>query len=291
MKIEVGKTAGFCYGVKRAVESTKQDLYMTKNPLYCLGELVHNKQVIENLEENGLQCIDSIEEAKGTTIIRAHGVEKQVYERAKEKGIEIKDYTCPNVLKIHEIVQPHSENNYYIFLTGSKDHPENIGTISCCGNHFSVIEKKEDVKKEIEKAKKSRCTKWLLISQTTFHLSKFQEIEKLIKEQLKDKYELVVKNTICRATEIRQKETEGIANKVDKMIIIGGKNSSNTQKLFDIAKKICENTVCIETKEELSHSIYDDTDYIGIMAGASTPQESIDEVVHCLNSISKSILV
>jgi len=143
MEIIIGKSAGFCYGVKRAVESSLEDSESTKQPLFCLGELVHNKQVVQELKNKGITFIENIKETKGTTIIRAHGVPNTVYEYCKENNIDIKDYTCPNVLKIHKIAEEYTKKGYYIFLLGSKNHPENIGTISFCGENYSVIEKEE----------------------------------------------------------------------------------------------------------------------------------------------------
>ena len=146
-----------------------------------------------------------------------------------------------------KIADEYSKNGYFIFLCGSKKHPENIGTISHCGKNYYVIEKEEDVFKAMEGFENSKLQKLLLISQTTYSLEKFCAIEEIIKNQLEKNTEIVIKNTICRATELRQKETEEISRRVDYMIIIGGVNSSNTKKLFDIAKNNCKNCICIET--------------------------------------------
>lgn len=280
MEIIVGKTAGFCYGVKRAVEGAEKEIEEAKEPIFCLGEIVHNSQVIENLKCKGLIFTDNIEENKGKTIIRAHGVTKEIYDIAKNKGIELKDYTCPKVLKIHKIAEEYSDKGYYIFLCGSKKHPENIGTLSYCGNNVFMIEKEEDTIKALEQFEKSKVSKLLLISQTTYSLKKFYIIEKIIKNELKKDIELVVKNTICKATELRQKETEEISKKVDFMIIIGGANSSNTKKLYDIAKTNCKNCVCVESLKQLELEEVEKYEKIGVMAGASTPQESIEEIIN-----------
>ena len=283
MEIIVGKTAGFCYGVKRAVDGATE-LVKNDTNIYCLGELVHNKEVIKELTEQGMKIINNINEAKGTTIIRAHGVEKAIYDIAKEKNIKLEDFTCPNVAKIHEIAQEYANNNYYIFLFGSKEHPENIGTISFCGKDYSIINKSEDIEKAIEKLKKSNKKDLLIISQTTYSLEDFNKFIKIIEEQLKENYNITIKNTICRATELRQKETEEISKQVDLMIIIGGKNSSNTQKLFNIAREYCKNAISIESVKELNIENIQEYKKIGIMAGASTPQKSIDEILNALNN-------
>lgn len=287
MEIIVGKTAGFCYGVKRAVEGAKEEIVKTKGKIYCLGEIVHNKKVIKQLEKQGMTFVNNIEEVDSKTILRAHGVKKEIYEIAKEKNIELKDYTCPNVLKIHEIVEEYSKKGYYIILCGSKDHPENIGTISYCGNNFFVIENEEEVFGVIDKIKEFTIKDILLISQTTYSLEKFKMIEENLLKELKENVNLIIKNTICKATEVRQKETEEISKVVDAIIIIGGKNSSNTRKLYEIANKNCVNCVCIESVEEIEIINFKMYPKIGIMAGASTPQESIDEVIIKLNELIK----
>ena len=284
MEVIVGKTAGFCYGVKRAVEGAKKVVKESEN-VYGLGEIVHNKDVVEQLENLGMHFIEDIREAKGKTIIRAHGIPKQVYQEAEKKQIELIDYTCPKVLKIHEIAEEYAQNGYYIFLLGNRKHPEIIGTLSYCGENKFVIEKEEDALKALEVLEKSGIKKLLVISQTTYSLEKFYIIEEIIKNELSRDIELVIKNTICQATEIRQKETEEMSKKVDCMIIIGGRNSSNTKKLYDIAKQNCKMVIFIENEKEINLDAIGRKDKIGIMAGASTPEESIKKVVSKLGKI------
>ncbi len=284
MEIIVGKTAGFCYGVKRAVEGAIEETE-NKEEVYCLGEIVHNKEVVKKLKQKGIKQIEKIEEATGKTIIRAHGIAKEIYEKAKEMNIEIKDLTCPKVLQIHKIAEDFQKEGYYIFLFGSKNHPENIGTISYCGNKYYVIEDLERLPEALKKLEESQVKKLAVIAQTTYNLEKFETGTKEIERLLEDKgIKIDIVNTICHATESRQKETEEISKNVDFMIIIGGKNSSNTQKLYEIAKKYCREAVCIETKEELEKIELDFSKYnkIGIMAGASTPKESIVDVKELL---------
>lgn len=285
MELIVGKTAGFCYGVKRAVDGAKEELKKDET-LYGLGEIVHNLEVIKELENLGMQFIENIEEAKGETIIRAHGIQKEIYEKAKEKQIELVDYTCPKVLKIHQIAEEYANKGYYIFLLGNKKHPEIIGTLSYCGENKFVIEKEDDTIKALEALEKSEIKKLLVISQTTYSLEKFYIIEEIIKNELPRDVELVIKNTICQATEIRQKETEEMAKKVDSMIVIGGKSSSNTKKLYEIAKQYCKTVLLIENKTELVLDKIQSIDKVGIMAGASTPRESIEKVIKKLEEIS-----
>ena len=211
MEIIVGKTAGFCYGVNRAVEGSKKILKESKEGnIYCLGEIVHNKTVVDELKKEGIKFINKIEEAKGTTIIRAHGVPKEIYKEAENKKIQLKDYTCPNVLKIHEIAKKYAEEGYFILLCGNKEHPENIGTISYCGKNFYVINNEKEVYKAIDKIEKSKIKKVLLISQTTFSVEKYFIIREILGNELNRDIEFISNNTICKATELRQEETRKI---------------------------------------------------------------------------------
>lgn len=284
--IIIGKTAGFCYGVKRAVDGVNKDIKENKEDnIYCLGEIVHNRQVINSLKEKGLIFIDDIEDAKGKTVIRAHGIRKEIYDLANKKGIELKDYTCPNVLKIHKIAEEYAGKGFFIFLCGSKEHPENIGTISYCGKNVYVIEKEDDVEEALEILKNSNINKLLIISQTTYSLEKFNEIEKRVKSKLPKNIELILKNTICKATELRQNETEKISKMVDYMIIIGGVNSSNTKKLYEIAKVNCKKCICVETAVQLDIAEIEKSNKVGIMAGASTPEESIQKILEKVEKI------
>lgn len=289
MEVIVGKTAGFCFGVKRAVEGSEKIIENAQEDVYCLGEIVHNRDVVEGLKAKGLKFIDNIQESKGKTIIRAHGVTKEVYEYAKQNEIELIDYTCPNVLKIHDIAKEYKQKGYYICLCGSKTHPENIGTLSYCGENVSVIDNEDDTFEAIENLKRTGIKKLLLISQTTFSLEKFYIIQEILEKELPSDVKFVKKNTICKATELRQLETKKIAQEVQYMIIIGGKNSSNTRKLYDIAKKECEHSVCVENKEELDFEEIRKYEKIGVMAGASTPRKSIDEVEEGISTMRREI--
>ena len=286
MEIIIGKTSGFCFGVKNAVDKAIEELENSSGSVYCLGELVHNKQVINNLEEKGLIFIDNIKEANGKTIIRAHGITKEIYGKAQKLNIELKDLTCPKVLKIHEIVEEYAKNGYYIFLVGIANHPETMGTYSFCGQNCSIIENINDLDYPVSNFKNTMMKKALLITQTTFNLREFEEISSKLKEIMDaNGVELKVINTICLSTELRQKETEKISKEVELMIIIGGKNSSNTKKLYEISLRNCRNVILVETKEDIDINYIKQFEKIGIMAGASTPRQSIDEI---LDFISKS---
>ena len=284
MEIIVGKTAGFCFGVANAINKTKRALE-DKKGIYCLGELVHNKEVTKELENSGVIFINKVEEANRNIIIRAHGEPEATYKKIKELKLNLIDLTCPKVMKIHEIAKEYAENGFYILLVGQKEHPETIGTISYCGRNSDIIEKEEDIDKIITKLNDLKINKILIISQTTFSLEKFKKITGIIKEKLSNVAKIEIKNTICTATKIRQEETYEIAKKVDLMIIIGGKNSSNTEKLYKISKSICKNSLLIENCKELDVNYIKKFNKIGIMAGASTPQKSITSVVEMLGEI------
>lgn len=281
MEIIVGKTAGFCYGVKNAVTKTEEKLKENKE-ISCLGELVHNGEVIKKLEKMGLQVIENIKEANEKVIIRAHGIPKEIYDKAKELNIELFDFTCPSVLKIHKLADEYSQKGYFIFLIGNKAHPESIGTISFCKENSYFLESENEIEEAIRELKKSNIKKLLIIEQTTFSLEKFEKMVEKIKTEIDIDVQLEVKNTICNATKVRQEETSKISKEVECMIIIGGKNSSNTKKLYDIAKENCDNTFIVQNKQELPTDKIKKFKKIGIMAGASTPNESINDVIDLL---------
>lgn len=277
MEIILGETAGFCYGVKRAVDEAKKDIKENED-IYCLGELVHNKSVIKDLEEKGIKFIEDIDNIKGKIIIRAHGTSKDVYEKLSKKGIEIKDLTCPNVQKTHKIAEEYNEKGYFIILIGIKNHPEAIGTLSFCGKNSFLLQEKEDIEDAIKKLNKSKLNNILIMAQTTYNSKKFDDIVSIFKNKLENK-NLEVYKTICGATEVRQKETIEIAKNVETMIIIGDKKSSNTNKLYDISKENCKKVIFVQNAEELNLKEIDSLEKIGIMAGASTPKEDIDKII------------
>lgn len=283
MEIIVGKNAGFCFGVSNAVSQTEDELN-TYHEAYCLGELVHNKQVISRLESSGLHTIENIMEGKSRVIIRAHGISKEIYQLAEKEKINLIDLTCPKVLKTHEMVKEYDKKGYYIIFIGISDHPEAIGTTSFASN-VSLVEKIEDIDSTVKKIKNNSFTNVFVLAQTTFSVEKFENITNTLKEKLSDNYNIVIKNTICHTTQTRQQETESIAQNVDFMIIIGGKNSSNTKKLYDISQKYCP-TILIENEEELDMEKIKNYSKVGIMAGASTPKESIEAVVNILTKVT-----
>ena len=285
MEIIVGKTAGFCYGVKNAVDNATKELE-SNDKVCCLGEIVHNSKVVKELEDKGMKFIEDLSEntEKCKTIIRAHGVPKEIYKKAEQEGIELVDLTCPKVLKIHKIVSEYANKDYFIFLVGNKIHPETLGTASFCGENSYVIEHEEDIDTAIEKLNESGKKDLLVVVQTTFSMEKFDKYIEHIKTNIDGSINLEVINTICNATKIRQEETAEMSKKVDYMIIIGGKNSSNTKKLYEISCQNCKKVICIEDYTEIDIKELAGVKSVGIMAGASTPQKSVDEVVDLLKN-------
>lgn len=231
-----------------------------------------------------MNFIENIEEAKDKVIIRSHGVEKNIYEKAKDLKVELIDLTCPKVLHIHKIAEEYLDRGYFIFLIGKKEHPEMIGTVSFCGENYYVIEDEEEVARAMQEYSKSKLEKILVISQTTYSLEKFGKIVEKIEKEIPQN-NLEIKNTICNATRERQEETEQISKDVELMIIIGGKHSSNSNKLYELSKKYCKKVIFVETEEEINKNNLENINKIGIMAGASTPKESIEKVVEKIKEI------
>ena len=293
MEIILGKTAGFCMGITNAVKKAQEEIEKNKGQtIYCIGELAHNPQVMQNLEQKGLKIIENLEEItnpKGKKVIfRAHGVEQKVYKKAEELELEIIDLTCPKVLAIHKIAQEYVKKGIKLFLIGEKKHPEVIGTASFCGTNYELIETKQDLKEALQRVKQEQTKELCIIVQTTFALEKLQEFVEEIEKEIGKNTKIEVKNTICQATKLRQQETTQIAQNVEYMIIIGGRKSSNTNKLYDIAKTYCKNTIMVEDESEFTTKKIADIKLcskIGIMAGASTPQESIQCI---MNKLEKS---
>lgn len=273
MDVVLAKTAGFCFGVKRAVDTVYEQA--EKGNVYTYGPIIHNEEVVKDLEEKGVRILADEQALKdlesGTVVIRSHGVERSIYELIKEKGLELVDATCPFVKKIHNIVDKDSASGKQIIIIGDKNHPEVMGIVGWCNQAPIVLESEE----EAENLSFSDDKEISLVSQTTFNHKKFNKVVEIFKEK---GYNITVYNTICNATEERQREAASIAKQVDAMIVIGGKNSSNTQKLFDISKKECANTYYIQTLVDLDLAAFESVGRVGITAGASTPNQIIKEV-------------
>lgn len=286
MKITVAKSAGFCFGVQRAVDSVYKELEENSGKIYTFGPIIHNEQVVEDLNKRGIEVIDTVERLKkikeGTVVIRSHGVAKEIYDILEQQKLKMVDATCPFVKKIHNIVLDESNNGKTIIIIGNDNHPEVEGIKGWVNGEVIVINKEE----QIEKLSLPEQTKACIVSQTTFNHNKFKYLVEIIE---KKGYDINVVNTICNATHERQAEAKEISSKVGAMIVIGGRHSSNTQKLYDICKEECENTFFIQTTDDLKEGseFYsymkscegNSLKSIGITAGASTPKNIIEEVV------------
>ena len=275
MEVRLAKTAGFCFGVRRAVDTVYEQVEQAEGPIYTYGPIVHNEIVVQELEEKGVKVLNSEEELKsltsGTVIIRAHGVGEKVYDLLKQQGVNLVDATCPFVKKIHRIARKEEANGRHILIIGNAKHPEVEGIRGWCEKPAYVVESLE----EAENFALPMGEKLCIVSQTTFNYNKFQDIVEIIS---KKGYDIIVLNTICSATEERQTEAREIASDVDAMIVIGGSHSSNTQKLFEICKKECENTYYIQSLDDLDLKTSQSIRCVGITAGASTPNKIIEEV-------------
>ena len=275
MEIKVAKNAGFCFGVKRAVELVNK-LSSEGKPVYTYGEIIHNESVVKELESKGVKVVNDLDELrnleKGTLVIRSHGIPKADYDKLSELGAKYEDATCPFVKKIHKLAREYSEDpNNKIVIIGSKHHPEVIGIRGWCLTEPVIFETVEEVLNYSENSDK----KHVILAQTTFNLNKFQDIVEIFK---KKRYYSIVLNTICNATSERQTETEKLAEEADAMIVVGGKHSSNTQKLYNICIKKCVDTYYIQTPDDLDIRKLRLFRCVGITAGASTPNNIIEEV-------------
>ncbi len=274
MEVILAKSAGFCFGVKRAVERVYEQTDSGKK-IYTYGPIIHNEEVVKDLEQKGVSVIETKEElgalTEGTVVIRSHGVPKHIYDLIEEKGLECVDATCPFVKRIHNIVEKESAKGAQIVIIGNPGHPEVEGIMGWSCSPATVIESIEEAEKFVPQKGQSVC----VVSQTTFNYNKFKELVEIFE---KKGYNVNVVNTICNATEERQTQAREIAAQVDAMIIIGGKHSSNTRKLYEICSEKCSATYFIQTLDDLQLELPKNASLVGITAGASTPNNIIEEV-------------
>ena len=270
MSIILAKSAGFCFGVKRAVDTLEKEA--AESPISTLGPIIHNDDVVARLKSMGVESVEDMSQlADGSRLaIRTHGVGADVVEKIEQNGIEYMDLTCPFVKKIHKSVSEKHNEGYKIVIVGDKKHPEVIGINGWCGNSAVIVTDEAELEGKI--APDDRVC---VVSQTTMDRKTFEKIIFFLKNTCQNP---LVFDTICSATNERQKEAAHIAAQVDMMIVIGGRHSSNTNKLFSICKEYCDNTVKIENFEDFPQNIYIPKK-IGITAGASTPSWIIKEVV------------
>ena len=282
MKIIVSEYNGFCGGVKAAVLKADKILNDEKK-LYCYGEIIHNKDVVEKLKDKGMVIVDDIPENNDAKfLIRSHGVGKNIYDRLEEKNIEVIDATCVKVKKIHKIVEEFKNKDYNIIIVGDENHPEVQGISGWCKDEAVIIKSPEELKNIIEPTEK-----YCLVCQTTFNLNTFEEILKTI--EINNYSNIIVHNTICDATRKRQEACIALASKCDIMLIVGGKNSSNTKKLYELSKELCENTFLIQNYKEIPYNYIDKNSIVGVSAGASAPDWIIEEVINMLENLNNNM--
>lgn len=275
MEIRLARTAGFCFGVERAVRTVYDQIQDGQaGRIYTCGPIIHNEEVVRDLEKKGVRILnqeDSLPEAGSTVIIRSHGISKSRKRELENSGARILDATCPFVQKIHRIVEKQAAEGREIVIVGNPDHPEVKGIMGWCPRGAVVVRNPAEAE--------SLCfppnTRLCIVSQTTFTYNKFQDVVEKISEK---SYDINVLSTICNATQERQEEAAQIARESDGVIVIGGRNSSNTQKLFEICKARCDNTIYIQTVQDLSDEWLSGVTRLGITAGASTPKNIIEEV-------------
>lgn len=281
MEVIRAEHAGFCFGVQRAVDTVYERIENRGEdapPIYTFGPIIHNEEVVRDLQKRGVRVIDSLTDAeeipeaeRGTVIIRSHGVERSVCESLKEMGFEVVDATCPFVKRIHNIVEKESVAGKSIVIVGNAGHPEVEGIKGWSESATYVVESVEEAENLPLLPGEELC----IVSQTTFNYKKFQDVVEIFKER---GYNGSVVNTVCNATEVRQAEARELAARVDVMIVIGGTHSSNTRKLYEICRQECEMTYYIQTLDDLHLRLPESFRLVGITAGASTPNNIIEEV-------------
>lgn len=282
MEIYIAEYSGYCFGVKRATEIAEKTLKESENNnIYSLGPLVHNPQVVESFNSKGLKVIDNIEDVNrvnnGKIIVRSHGISKFIQNKIQDLNFELIDCTCPFVKSVHNKVNDYYNKGYKIIIIGNKNHPEVIGINGWCNNDAIIVNDEQEANKI------PTFDKICIVSQTTNTLEKFERLSNIISSKGK---EVKIFNTICNATNQRQSACKKLAKEVEAMIVIGGYNSSNTNKLVEISHKFCNNVYHIETYKDLPLQDILKFNKIGITAGASTPDWIIKEVVDTLENMN-----
>lgn len=283
MKIHIAPSSGFCFGVKKAVETAmKAAQDFQGRQIYTYGPIIHNHQVTAYLEKAGVKIIDDLEQVPGEiVIVRSHGVPRSFYDQASSLKIQVIDTTCPYVRKVQQLAMKYNAAGYQVVIMGDENHPEVVGINGWTG--FSArVEAGTDNLADLRYA-----PKLCFLAQTTLSMALWHQLEETVKDF---SGEVLLYNTICAATEVRQKECEDLSSKVDLMIVVGGKHSSNTQKLFQIASRHCLNAIHIEDASEMLMNLVGKYDNIGITAGASTPDWIIQEVMKQLENEGEVIV-
>ena len=282
MEILVAKTAGFCFGVRRAMEMVENALNKGENSLSSLGPLIHNPRVVKELEEKGLRTVDSLSQVPGgRVVIRSHGVGPSVYQRLREKKLEIIDATCPFVKNVHQLAVFLRTEGYQVLIIGEPDHAEVKGVLDSVAGEAVVVQNIKNFDLGQIQSKVG------IISQTTQDLMNFQQITGAVISCAK---ETRVYNTICLATSQRQQEVAELSRKVDLMIVVGGKNSANTSRLTEISRIKGTPTYQLESAQEIDETWFQEAKRVGITAGASTPDQQIKEIIQKLIHLGGKIV-
>ena len=270
MKLTIGEHAGFCFGVRRAVDKA---FACAKEGLPCvtLGPLIHNPQEVARLESAGVRSVDSLDEvAPGqTVIIRSHGVTPAVHEMCSARGLSVIDCTCPHVAHVHQLVQEYSADGGAVIIVGEPEHPEVVGIAGWASGPVFILPTREAAQSAL------LPDRALVVAQTTLRRDRFEDVVSVIRGKVAD---LTVRMTICAATSKRQQEAEELSREADVMIIVGGRNSSNTQKLLETCRLRCKRAYQVETPEDIPQGAVRPTDRVAITAGASTPQWLLEQV-------------
>ena len=272
----VGKHAGFCFGVRRAVckafECADQQL-----PCVTLGPLIHNPQEVARLEKAGVRSVNGLDEVRPgeTVIIRSHGVTPEVYAQCEKLGFPVIDCTCPHVAHIHQLVRDYSMDGDAVIIVGEPDHPEIVGIAGWAHGDVFILPTPETAKAAV------LPNKALVVAQTTLRRDRFEDVLAVIRQKVAD---LTVRMTICAATSKRQQEAEALSREADVMIIVGGRNSSNTKKLLETCRLRCERAYQVETPEDVPQGVIQSTDRVAITAGASTPQWLLEQVRNAIEA-------
>ena len=278
MNITIAKSAGFCFGVKRAVDATYKILSdSAEKKVYSIGPLIHNEIVTNDLKSKGLCELNDIEDIKNLknelVIIRTHGTLKSIIDILEANNNKIIDLTCPFVKKIHDLVGTYSEKGYKVIVVGDKNHPEVEGIVSRAKSDIQVIIDESDIKS----LKIAQNDKVLVVFQTTTNVNNAQKLVDILSNLF---YNIKIVNTICNATQNRQDEVKSLAENSDAMLIIGSVSSSNTRKLYEISKEICEKTYLLSNISDTKNISIKSDDKIGVSAGASTPENLIEEIIN-----------
>lgn len=287
MSITVAKSAGFCFGVNRAINIVNS--LLDKNVrVSTLGPIIHNMEVVNELESRGCKAVSSIDEVENgaTLVIRSHGVPKYVIDKLVENGVKYEDATCPFVKKIHNIVANPDNKDGIVLIAGNSVHPEVEGIIGHCSTECHTFKNSEEIDEIYSNILKTNNKQVFVVAQTTFDTKEWKKCVKKIKKLCTN---AKIFDTICNATSVRQTEADLLAAQSDFMVVIGDRHSSNTGKLFDICKRQCDNTVLIETADELNANQVSVAEKIGVTAGASTPARIIKEVLDTMSEIKSGV--